>query len=54
MLVAFADEVASVGMRKITDLLEDPMNRALELISRWMKENELTISTSKTVIDADS
>lgn len=48
-MIAFADDIAVVGIAKNTDLLEAAMNRALSLVSEWIATNGLTISTSKTV-----
>lgn len=48
-MIAFADDIAVVGIAKNTDLLEAAMNSALRLVSEWIETNGLTISVSKTV-----
>jgi len=48
-IIAFADDIAVVGIAKNTDLLEAIMNSALSLVSEWIATNCLRISASKTV-----
>lgn len=48
-IIAFADDIAVVGIAKNTDLLEAAMNRSLSLISEWIDTNGLRISVNKTV-----
>uniref|UniRef100_A0A2S2NQQ6 Reverse transcriptase domain-containing protein n=1 Tax=Schizaphis graminum TaxID=13262 RepID=A0A2S2NQQ6_SCHGA len=48
-IIAFADDIAVVGIAENTDLLEAAMNGALSLVSEWIETNGLSISVSKTV-----
>jgi len=48
-IIAFADDIAVVGIAKNTDLLEAAMNSALSLVSGWIETNGLRISVSKAV-----
>ncbi|KAL4103980.1 hypothetical protein QTP88_019293 [Uroleucon formosanum] len=48
-IIAFADDIAVIGIAKDTDSLEVAMNSALSLVSEWIVTNGLRISPSKTV-----
>jgi len=47
-LVAFADDVVMVTTGKTTHILEEATNEGLKVVSRWLDENGLTQSKSKT------
>jgi len=43
-MIAFADDIAVVGIAKNTDLLEAAMNSSLSLVSEWIATNGLSMT----------
>ncbi|VVC33691.1 Reverse transcriptase domain [Cinara cedri] len=48
-LVAFADDVAVVGVAHTGELLAQILNPALDRVARWMRDNGLKLAAHKTV-----
>jgi len=48
-IVCFADDAAVVATGHTTWLLEQAMNGSLQLVSAWMKEQGLVLSSSKSL-----
>jgi len=49
-LVAFADDVAVIGIARNGEKLEDLLNPVLDWISKWMASNELKLAPQKTEV----